>query len=70
MNYRDELVILIRNGVTPVQIFDYFAGRHKLHRNAVMSILTQSGVSFPLPPSKDEITDERRRELQELSLEH
>jgi transposase len=34
----------------------------------IIALLHDNGVSIPLPPSEDEISDHRRRELIELSL--
>jgi hypothetical protein len=68
MTYRDELVTLITNGATPGEIFRHFRLLGK-HRSTVIDILHDSGVTISIPPSDDNITDERRRYLQELSLD-
>jgi len=68
MNQREELVALIASGTTPREIFEYFTRSGHLSRPAIIRLLADSGVSLQLPPSEDEISDDRRRFLQELSL--
>lgn len=68
MNYRDELVALITNGTSAATIYNHFRLERHLSRPAIIELLHNSGVSILLPPSHDEISDERRRFLQELSL--
>jgi hypothetical protein len=68
MNYRDELVALIMNGTAAAEIYSYFRLEKHLSRAAIMELLHDTGVSIPLPPTEEEISDQRRRELQELSL--
>ena len=66
MTHRQELVILIQRGTPPTDIYSHFS--NVLGRSSVLDLFQRSGVYFPMPPSRDEITDERRRFLQELSL--
>ncbi len=68
MNYRDELVALITNGTPAADIYAHLRLELHLSRVAIMELLHDTGVTIPLPPTEDEITDQRRRELQELSL--
>jgi len=67
MNYREELVALIANGTPPAGIYNHLRLELRLSRPAILALLHDSGVSIPLPSSDDEISDERRRFLQELS---
>jgi len=66
MTYREELVTLIANGTQPADIYNYFA-HHHIQRSGIIDLLADNGVTIPLPPSQDMISDERRRQLQELS---
>ena len=68
MSYRDVLVDLISRGVPMADIYTHFVTDQHLSRPAIIAMLHDCGVSIPIPPSEDEISDQRRRELQELSL--
>lgn len=65
---RDELRILIQNGTRPAGIYSYFRDNCQLSRTRILDLLKQSGVTIPVPESVDEISDDRRRRLVELSL--
>jgi hypothetical protein len=67
MTHRQELVLLIENGMRPDAIYEYFANQH-VGRSSILELLKQSGVTIPIPDTRDDITDERRKFLQELSL--
>jgi hypothetical protein len=66
MTRRQELVLLIERGTPPEEIYSHFA--NVLGRSSILELLKDSGVTMPIPSSHDEITDERRRFLQELSI--
>ena len=68
MNYREELVGLIANGTRPADIYIHFRLERHLSRATIIELFNDNGVSIALPPSDDPISDERRRQLQELSL--
>jgi hypothetical protein len=68
MKYRAKLVILIENGTPPDEIYSHLLIDGHLTRATIIDLLKQSGVSFRLPLTEEEISDERRRYLQELSL--
>jgi hypothetical protein len=68
MSYRDELVVLIANGTPPAAMYAYLSDKLHLSRPAIIVLLKDNGVTIRLPESKDDISDSRRRELQELSL--
>ena len=67
MTHRQELVILIQNGTPPLDIYEYFIQRG-LRRPSILDLYHECGITMPYPLTRDEITDERRKELQELSL--
>jgi hypothetical protein len=67
MTYRDELLTLIQNGTRPADIYAYFQSNCHLLRPRILSLLEDIGMSILVLLSKDEISDERRRGLQELS---
>jgi hypothetical protein len=67
MTHRQELVALIESGTPPAAIYVYFVNHH-LGRSSIMELFKQSGISIAVPDSRDEITDERRAFLQQLSL--
>jgi hypothetical protein len=67
MTRRQELVLLITNGTQPDAIYDYFANQH-IGRSSILELFKQSGVTIRVPDSRDEISDERRKFLQELSI--
>jgi hypothetical protein len=69
MSYREELVGLITNGIRPADIYIYFRLERHLSRATIIELLNDTGVSIALPPSDDPISDERRRELQRLSMD-
>jgi hypothetical protein len=68
MSYREVLVRLIENGTPTAKIYTHLRLELHLSRPAIMELLNDCGVTIPLPPSDDEISDERRRFLQELSM--
>jgi hypothetical protein len=68
MSYRDVLIDLIRRGVPMADIYTHFRLERHLSRPAIIAMLHDCGVSIPIPPSEDEISDQRRRELQDISL--
>lgn len=67
MNYRAVLVILIAQGSAPRDIV-YTLCVYGLMRWQVDDLLRDSGVSLPMRWPADEITEERRHELQQLSM--
>jgi hypothetical protein len=69
MTYRQELAALIANGVSAKEIFEYFSRTRNLSRAAIIRLLQDNGVGIALPHSDDDISDERRRQIQQLSLE-
>jgi hypothetical protein len=68
MNYRGELVALITNGTSAADLFNHFRLEWQLSRPAILRLFNDNGVTIPLPPSDDEISDDERRRIQELSL--
>jgi len=68
MNYRDELVALIGNGTSPADLYSHFRLERHLGRSTIIDLFHQAGLTIPIPPSDDEISDERRRQIQQLSL--
>lgn len=67
MTHRQELVILITNGIRPDAIYEYFVNQH-VGRSSILELLKDAGISMRIPDSRDEISDERRAYLQRLSL--
>ena len=67
MTHRQELVSLIENGTRPDAIYEYFANHH-VGRSSIIELLKDAGVTIRIPDSREEITDERRKFLQELSV--
>jgi hypothetical protein len=65
MTHRHELVILITQGTPPAEIYSHFA--NTMGRGSILELLKSCGVTLEVPPTKDEISDERRKFLQELS---
>jgi hypothetical protein len=67
-NHREDLVRLIENGTPKIGIVTYFMSTRNLSHDAATKVLRASGVMVSVPNPSDGISDERRQELQELSL--
>jgi hypothetical protein len=66
--YREDLVRLLENGTPKVAIMAHFMLTRHLSAKAAIHFLRSAGIGSPMPDPADNITDERRRYLQDLSL--
>lgn len=68
MNHRAELVRLIAEGTPPLAIVDFFL-RSGMHPQALDAFLSESGIQIGRRKEfTDDISEERRLELQDLSI--
>jgi hypothetical protein len=69
INYQADLVILLTNGTQLGEIINHFTS-HDFSYSEAHELVANAGVEFFMPRSVDffEISPERRRQLQELSL--
>lgn len=67
MDNRAALVVLITEGAAPQDIIHFF-WRRGMERAKIDEFLYSNGIKLPRPLSTDDIPEDRRRELQNLSL--
>ena len=69
MNDRRQLMLLVTEGVPLHEINQHFVFKLGLNERALTHLYHSAGPMSPVHmPHNDGISDERRRELQELSL--
>jgi hypothetical protein len=68
MPHRAELVELIANGASEADMVRYFVIHYELTRDEIYTLIRQNGISFRSSKRVDDISEERRRFLQNLSL--
>ena len=70
MDVRADLVNLISNGTQLADVIHFFTSQYDFTYGEAHHILQDAGVVFLIPklPGRDEISDDRRAELQELSF--
>jgi hypothetical protein len=66
VDYRAELVLLIEDGTPVAQIMIHFSVKHHSSRPAMAALFEHNGLMVVIPHN-DGITEERRRQSQELS---
>jgi hypothetical protein len=66
--YREDLVRLLQSGTPKVAIMAHFMAARHLTAHEAIKFLRSAGIGVPMPDPNDDITDDRRRYLQELSI--
>jgi hypothetical protein len=64
-NHRQDLVRLVSDGASMEELVSYFTVRMSL--GETFHLFRDTGLMTP-PPTLDDITEKRRKELQDLSL--
>jgi hypothetical protein len=65
--HRKELVYLVSEGTPMVELFEYFTVRWRMSNAETFHLFRDAGLMTRLP-AFDNITETRRKELQDLSL--
>jgi len=64
--HRQDLVSLVSEGASMDELLKYFTVRWGLSFGETFHLFRDAGLMTPMP--KDDITEKRRKELQDLSL--
>ena len=67
-SYREDLVRLLETGTPKAAIMAHFISIRHLSARATVSFLKSAGIGVPLVDPMDNISDERRRYLNDLSI--
>ena len=67
MNFKPALLFLIENYADQNEVLVYFKNEFHYHPTQTLDYLKKIGISFP--PREPEITENRKAQLQELSMD-